>query len=347
MTGRPDRPYDPVRDHALVVELARRLRAAGCFARCDRLYARRLVLLVPGFVAGFAALLEVPHGPAWVLVVVATAFVSVQLGIVSHDAGHRAVHRSRGWNDFWGHAGMTFACGLSFTHWRIVHDTHHRHSQDELRDPDMQYAAVFSVHARGVAEKRGLGRVLRPVQHLYFWPLGALYSWSLRWDSIARLVRDPARTRVDRWVLPGHYALWLVGPSLIVGPVAALASYVLVSTLIGLYLVAIFAPNHMGMPSRRAEERWSYLEQQIVTSRDLTVGPLLAIVLGGLEHQIEHHLFPNIGQPRLGAARAVVTAFCSEHGLPHREVGFFAAHRAVLGQLATMAQLAVPVPESP
>lgn len=347
MTGRPDRPCDPARDHALVLALAARLRAAGCFARCDRAYARRLALLCPAFAACFAALVAVPPGAAWAALIVATAFVSVQLGIVSHDAGHRAVHRRRGWNDFWGHAGMTFACGLSFTHWRIVHDTHHRHSQDEDRDPDMQYAAVFSVHARGAAEKRGLARVLRPVQHVYFWPLGALYAWSLRWDSLARLVRDPGRTRVDRWVLPAHYALWLAGPALLVGPVAAIVSYALVSTLIGLYLVAIFAPNHMGMPSRRAGERWSYLEQQIVTSRDLTVGPVLAVVLGGLEHQIEHHLFPRIGQPRLADARTIVTAFCAEHGLPHREVGFLAAHRAVLGQLAAIARLPVPAPEIP
>ena len=344
MTGRPERTYDPARDHGLIVELAGRLRAAGCFARCDRRYARRLALLVPAFAACFWALLAVPHGPAWAALVLATGFVSVQLGIVSHDAGHRAVHRHRGWNNFWGHAGMTFACGLSFTHWRIVHDTHHRHSQDEVRDPDMQYAATFSVHARGAAEKRGLAGALRPFQHLYFWPLGALYSWSLRWDSIARLIRDPDRTRVDRWVLPAHYALWLAVPSLVVGPAAALLGYVLVSTVIGLYLVAIFAPNHMGMPSRRDGERWTYLEQQIVTSRDLRVGPLLAIVLGGLEHQIEHHLFPGIGQPHLGAARRIVTAFCAEHGLPHREVSFLAAHRQVLGQLAVMARLPVLAP---
>ena len=339
---RPEWPCDPARDHALLLDLARRLRTAGCFARCDRGYARRLAVLVPLFAAGFAALLAVPPGPAWAALIVATGFVSVQLGIVSHDAGHRAVHRHRGWNNFWGHVGMTFACGLSFTHWRIVHDTHHRHSQDELRDPDMQYATVFSVHARGAAEKRGLAQALRPFQHLYFWPLGAVYSWSLRWDSVARLFGDPERTRVDRWVLPAHYALWLLGPALIVGPAAALAGYALVSTVIGLYLVAIFAPNHMGMPSRKPGERWSYLEQQIVTSRDLSVGPVLSVVLGGLEHQIEHHLFPNIGQPKLRAARAIVTAFCAEHGLPHRAVGFLAAHRAVVGQLADMARLRVP-----
>ena len=93
MTGRSARPYDPARDHALMVELARRLRAAGCFARCDQLYARRLALLVPLFAAGFTALLVVPRGPAWALAALATGFVSVQLGIVSHDASRARLFR--------------------------------------------------------------------------------------------------------------------------------------------------------------------------------------------------------------------------------------------------------------
>jgi len=104
---------------------------------------------------------------------------------------------------------MTFACGLSWSHWRIVHDEHHHHAQDESRDPDMQYAVVLSVYPAAAAHKCGLATLTRPFQHIYFWPLGALYSWSLRWDSIARCAHDPTRTRVDRIVLPLHYALWL------------------------------------------------------------------------------------------------------------------------------------------
>ncbi|HEY4241834.1 MAG TPA: acyl-CoA desaturase [Kofleriaceae bacterium] len=313
-------------DRALVAELGRRLRDAGCFAPCS--YARRLAVLVPLFAALFVLATQS------LVACVACAIVSVQLGIVSHDAGHAQVSRARWVNAFWGHAGMTFACGLSWSHWCIVHDAHHQHSQDEARDPDMQYAAVFSVYPS--ADKRGVAALARPFQHVYFWPLGALYSWSLRWDSIARCIRDPARTRVDRLVLPLHYALWLGVPVWLIGPVAALASYVVVSTVIGLYLVAIFAPNHMGMPSLRTGEYTSYLRQQIVTSRDLHGGAWLALLFQGLEHQIEHHLFPRIGQAQLRRARRIVTAFCAEHGLPHASTTFWRAHGEILVHLRRM-----------
>jgi fatty acid desaturase len=333
------RQTDPARAHALVVELAHRLRRAGCFERADGRYARRLAILVPAFAAAFVALHALRPGALWAALSVATAFASVQLGIVSHDAGHRMVHRRRGWNTFWGHAGMTFACGLSFTHWCLIHDAHHRHAQDESRDPDMQYARLFSVAPRAAAARRGLARRHMRVQHLTFWPLAALYAWSLRGDSIARVVREPARTRIDRWVLPAHYALWLIAPALVVGPLAAAFAYLAVSTLIGLYLVAIFAPNHIGMPSLTPDAPVTHLDQQTGTTRDVTGGRTLAIVMGGLEHQIEHHLFPRIVQPRLAAARAVVTAFCAEHGLPHHACSFRSAHREVLRHLSAMARV--------
>jgi fatty acid desaturase len=274
---------------------------------------------------------------AWVFLCVLTGLVCVQLGIVSHDAGHGQVDRRKLWNSLWGYFGMTFVCGLSFTHWRKMHGAHHRHPQDERHDPDMQYGLLFSVHERGASAKRGLWRLTQRFQHWYFWPAGCFYAWSLRWDSIARIIKDPAHTAVDRWVLLGHFALWLSFPPLLVGTKGALATYFLVSTVISLYLVAIFAPNHMGMPSVGEGDKLSYLAHQTTTSRDVQGGWLLSLFMGGLEHQIEHHLFPRIAQPRLKVARTIVSAFCAEHGFPYVEVRLLAAHRDALRHLAQVA----------
>lgn len=329
----------PASDRDLLIELARRLRAAGCFERCDREYVQRLRWLVPLVGVGYVALWCVRPGPAWVALCVAVGVASVQQGIVSHDAGHGMIHRHRARNAFWGHFGMSFLCGLSFSHWCIMHDAHHANPQDEGRDPDVQFKLLFSFHERAAASRQGLGRVLLVCQPLTFWPLAALYSWSLRWDSIARLFSDPRRTRIDRWVLPGHYALWLLVPSMVVGPAVAVATYVTVSTVIGLYLVAIFSPNHVGMPSLRSDEPRSYLRQQTGTARDIEGGRLVGLLMGGLEHQIAHHLFPRIGQPRLGEARRIVAAFCAEHGVPRHAVGFWRAHLEILAHLACMATI--------
>ena len=239
---------------------------------------------------------------------------------------------------------MTFACGLSFTHWRLVHEAHHREPQHEELDPDVQFAAVLSVHRRAALARRGVVRALQRGQAWYFWPLALVYAWSLRWDSIVRLFTDPVRTRVDRWALLGHYGLWLLGPALLVGAGPALAAYAAVSAIIGVYLVAIFAPNHLGLPSIGADEHPTYLRQQLGSARDIAGGRWLGVVMGGLEHQIEHHLFPSICQPRLARARRITAAFCTEHGLRRRESGFLAAHRDVLVHLARLAALAASPP---
>ena len=334
----PQLPH-PLTERALYAALTQRVRDAGCFERCDASYGRRLAVLVPLFAALYASLLLVAPGLLWAGLAVATALVSVQLGIVSHDAGHRMVHRRRGLNDLWGHVGMTFACGLSFTHWRTVHDQHHRFPQDEARDPDVDYGLLFAVHERAArAPRRGLRRLFLAVQHLSFWPLGGLYAWGLRTDSVQRCLREPHRTRVDRWVLPLHYLLWLALPLCFVPPWWALLDYLVVSTLIGVHLLAIFAPNHMGMPSLAGDHDLGYLRRQLVTTRNVTPHPVVSRLMGGLEHQIEHHLYPGIGQPQLARARRVVRAFCAEHDLPYKSTGFVEAHREVLRHLARLAR---------
>lgn len=329
---------DPLTERALFAALTQRVRDAGCFERCDAAYGRRLALLVPLFAALFASLLVVPPGLLWAALAFATALISVQLGIVSHDAGHRMVHRRRAINDLWGHFGMSFACGLSFTHWRTVHDQHHRFPQDEGRDPDVDYGLLFVVYDRAArAPRRGLRRMFLAVQHASFWPLGGLYSWGLRTDSVQRCLREPRRTRVDRWALAGHYVLWLVVPMFFVPIWWALLNYVAVSTVIGVNLLAIFAPNHMGMPSVESDHRLGYLRRQLITTRNVEPGVVVSRLMHGLEYQIEHHLYPGIGQPRLAAARRVVRAFCAEHGLPYKSTGFVEAHREVIRHLRRLA----------
>ncbi|GAA3120312.1 hypothetical protein GCM10020254_79300 [Streptomyces goshikiensis] len=67
--------------------------------------------------------------------------------------------------------------------------------------------------------------------------------------------------------------------------------------LFGVYLGSVFAPNHKGMPVLRGDERPDFLRRQVLTSRDVRGGRFTDIVLGGLNYQIEHHLFPSMPSP--------------------------------------------------
>ncbi len=62
--------------------------------------------------------------------------------------------------------------------------------------------------------------------------------------------------------------------------------------LFGLYMSSIFAPNHKGMPVLNKESRLGFLQRQVLTTRNVKGGPLTDFLYGGLNYQIEHHLFP-------------------------------------------------------
>jgi fatty acid desaturase len=116
---------------------------------------------------------------------------------------------------------------------------------------------------------------------------------------------------------------------MIVGPWAAAATYAGISLVLGLLLTSLFSINHMGMPSTRPGDRRSYLRRQVETSRNIDVPAALTFLFGGLNYQIEHHLFPSMGYPRLRASRCLVQAFCHENGLAYHAEGLFSAYRAL------------------
>ena len=71
----------------------------------------------------------------------------------------------------------------------------------------------------------------------------------------------------------------------------------------GLYMGASFAPNHVGMPIVARDAKLDFLSKQVLTSRNVSGGWWATVLMGGLNYQIEHHLFPSMPRPHLANAR--------------------------------------------
>jgi fatty acid desaturase len=106
--------------------------------------------------------------------------------------------------------------------------------------------------------------------------------------------------------------------------------------LFGLYLGSSFAPNHKGMPILDAADRSDFLRRQALTSRNVRGGRLTDFALGGLNYQIEHHLFPSMPRPSLRHAQEPVRAFCEQHGITYHETGLVDSYVQVLRHLNTV-----------
>ena len=87
-------------------------------------------------------------------------------------------------------------------------------------------------------------------------------------------------------------------------PVKAVVFVLVHQGLFGLYLGCSFAPNHKGMPILTANDDSDFLRRQVLTSRNVRGGWLTDLALGGLNYQIEHHLFPSMPRPNLRHAQA-------------------------------------------
>ena len=122
-------------------------------------------------------------------------------------------------------------------------------------------------------------------------------------------------------------------PFLVLNPWQALAFIAIHQAVFGFYMGCSFAPNHTGMPPLTPAEEQDYLRRQVLTSRNVRGGRFVDLLLGGLNYQVEHHLFPSMPRPNLRRAQRVVAAFCGEHGIRYVETGLLDSYRQVLRHL--------------
>ena len=101
----------------------------------------------------------------------------------------------------------------------------------------------------------------------------------------------------------------------------------------GLCLGGSFAPSHKGMPIVPRDMKIDFLRRQVMMSRNVRGGLVVDIAMGGLNYQIEHHLFPSMPRPNLRLAQPAVRAYCLDHGVAYTEVGLFESYGIVVGYL--------------
>ena len=258
------------------------------------------------------------------------AVVFAQLGFLGHDLGHRQVFTSSRWNDVLGLA-VSFLLGMERTWWVDKHNRHHSNPNQIGLDPDIDIP-VLAFSEEEALEKRGFYRLLVKYQSFLFYPMLSLEGgFGLRLAGIQFLMRNRVKYPVTEPLLMGGHFVFYLGLVFLLIPVWQAVAFIIVHQLVfGLYMGSVFAPNHKGMPILDPEDGGSYLERQVLTSRNIRPNRIVNFIYGGLNYQIEHHLFPNMPRNRLGNARAIVRAFCRRYGIPYYETGVIRSQREIL-----------------
>lgn len=302
-------------------QLLAQMRAHNLFRRRPGWYLLRIGVLVLSVAALWWAVRGLAHS-WWALAGAAVlAFLSAQAGFLGHDAAHEQVfssHRANAWTAFFLGNLLT---GTSSAWWRDEHNRHHRYPNDPGRDPNVA-EIVLSLSPERAAERRGTKRTLAAYQAWLYFPATLLQGANLHYVSIRALRRAELPCRaVPRHVEAAGIVLHALGYSgllLAALPVGRAVVFAVVHhALWGLYLGAAFAPNHKGMPSLTPQDARDPVRRQVVTARNISGGRLVGFLYGGLNHQIEHHLFPTMPRPSLREAAPLVESFCRSRGVPY------------------------------
>ncbi|MFD6175444.1 MULTISPECIES: fatty acid desaturase family protein [unclassified Isoptericola] len=316
--------------------LSKEVRDAGLLRRAYGYYlgvAVALAVALGGLVTGFVLL-----GDSWLQLLVAggLGLVLTQLAFLTHETAHRQVFASGPLNDRVGRLLANAVVGISYSWWMTKHTRHHANPNHVGKDPDVA-PGVISFTEEAAADHHGfLGAITRRQGWLFF-PLLTLEGLNLHVTAVRSLLTGPPETRAARrrelvtivarltlyvavifWWLPIGLGLAFLGVQLAV---------------FGVYMGATFAPNHKGMTMIPPGSRIDFLSKQVLTSRNVRGGAWMSVLMGGLNLQVEHHLFPSMPRPHLARARLIVREHCARLGMPYTETTLLRSYAIVVRYL--------------
>ena len=286
-------------------------------------------------VATSVAVLVIFSGTLWVQMLNAgfLALTFTNLGFLGHDSGHRQIFTNPKYND-WILLGVGFMTGMTPSWWQDKHNTHHRAPNQMEIDGDIEVILFVFNHEQAMNMK-GLGRFTARYQAFLFYPLLMLTSFSLLFGGIAYQLRKE-RMRyavIEPLLVAAGLAVYLGLIFFFLGPWYGAAFIAVHRALGGVYMGSVFAPNHKGMPMVEKDTELDFLHQQVLTARDVKGSPLADFWYGGLNYQIEHHLFPNMPRNNLKKSQPIIQSFLKEKGIPYYETGVWQSNKEILGFL--------------
>jgi fatty acid desaturase len=315
-------------------QLKRLIKKNGLLDRQPAYYAGKTVFTL-GLLAVSMALLFILDDTWFQLLNAAyLAFVFVQISLLAHDFGHRQFSLRSPWKNDW--LTLVFGnlmLGISRQWWIDKHNEHHGHPNQMDIDPDVDIP-LLAFEEEQALEKRGFARFVVKYQAALIFPLSLLQAISMLRSSIEFLAAKKAKsTLVEALTICAHFALYFALLFSVLEPLQALLFVAVHRGLFGTYMVSIFAPNHKAMPLLERDSKVDFLRRQVLTSRNVIAHPITDFWYGGLNYQIEHHLFPRMPRNKLREAKPIIRGFCRDHCIAYHETSVLQSYKEILQHL--------------
>jgi linoleoyl-CoA desaturase len=292
---------------------------------------RKAGVLLAWFALSYGALLFAPSLAAALLAAFSLAVAAAGIGFgVFHDANHRTLFKRPAANLFAARLGAVLL-GLSRHFWVHKHQSlHHRQPNVFGWDDDLETRGFLRLSPESPWQPRHRRQEVKAV---LFYGLNSL-EWVFWKDfhclALGRLNEwhsvdlDRSERRELLVCKAVHLLLFVVLPFLVLPLGWALAALVLYHLVFSWVLAAVFQVAHltpaMEFGGVRPGDDWAM--HQLRTTADFATGSRFATwFTGGLNHQIEHHLFPNVAHSHYAELRPIVRRIAERHGLECHDLG--------------------------
>jgi fatty acid desaturase len=312
------------------------VRDAGLLKRRKRFYILTFAAITVAMVGawfGFALL-----SGTWFILLIAgvMGILFTQYAFITHELAHRQVFQSGKANEVSGRIMADLVVGISYSWWTNKHSKHHANPNTVGKDPDIETDfIVFQPQLAAEVGTKGFKGWFLQRQGWLFFPALLLEGLNLHAQAFRTVF---SRGKVDKRAL--EIVLLTIRN---VGYVAVVFSFLPIGmafaflgvqlAIFGLYMGSSFAPNHKGMPQLPRDSKVDFLRRQVLTSRNIKSGTFMNHFMGGLNYQIEHHLFPSMPRPHLRRAQEIVREYCETRNIQYTEVRLTESYRIVIRYL--------------
>ena len=313
-------------------ELKRLVKQAGLLEKQPGYYASKMLVNMGLLAFGILVLVFVDDVWLQMLNAAFLAFVVVQIGFIGHDVGHQQAFRTNRYNDVLGLV-ISFLVGISRTWWVEKHNEHHSNPNHVDLDPDIDIPVIAFSEEQALG-KTGVFRLISRYQAFLFYPMISLEGISLRVASSLYMVRNKVKYPVtEPLIMAAHMVIYFGSVFYLLSLWQAVMFLAVNQLVVGLYTGSTFAPNHKGMLLLGEDTQMDFLRRQVLTARNVKSGFINDLLYGGLNYQIEHHLFPSMSRNQLKEAQKIVKPFCKAHSISYHETSLLQSQREILQYL--------------
>ncbi|CAB4270105.1 unnamed protein product [Prunus armeniaca] len=287
----------------------------------------------------------------------------VQAAYMGHDSGHYQVMSSRTYNKMAQFVAGNCLTGISIAWWKWTHNAHHIACNSLDYDPDLQHMPVFAVSTKffhsitSVFYGRELtfdpvARFLVSHQHFTYYPIMIVGRVNLFIQTFLLLFSK--RSIPDRGLnILGILVFWTWFPLLVscLPNWSERVMFVLASFAVTALQHIQFTLNHftgdtyLGPPTGN-----DWFEKQTAGTVDISCSSWMDWFYGGLQFQLEHHLFPRLPRSQLRKISPTVKDLCKKHNLPYKSLSFWDANVTTIRLLRSAARKAwdmdLPIPKN-